>query len=224
MESVSRSIQSETRKKKKKGYVVGNKKREREKEFSSWKNKKSGFYSAHFLSVSLIKTNCLILTGQKPVLFLALAPHLSGKKWGKSALAVPWSRWPAPVFGFLAQSAFPALWEVRGTAWRWDSRSDPALVTAPPHHWHSSLGKATPSRADFQIQPHFDFPQEQRWCFHIKASDARFCQLGDDSGKGTLLIVCGRQGTTDHYGDRPAAQAFIMEVRPFFMERLLLKF
>lgn len=119
------------------------KKREKKKEFSSWQIKKSGFYSAHWLRVSLIKTNCLILTGPKPVLLLALAPHLSGKKRGKSALAVPRGRLLAPVFRFLAQAAFPALWEVRGPAWRWHSRSDLSLVTAPPHHWHSSLEKAT---------------------------------------------------------------------------------
>lgn len=116
---------------------------ERKKKKGKKRSFHHGFYSAHWLRMSLIKTNCLILTGQKPVLLLALAPHLSGKKRGKSALAVPRGRWMAPVFRFLAQAACPALWKVRGPAWRWHSRSDLSLVTAPPHCWHSSLEKAT---------------------------------------------------------------------------------
>lgn len=154
--------------------------------------------------------------GQKPVLF-ALAPHLCGKKGGKSTLAVPCGRLLAPVFRFLAQAVFPTLWKVREPAWRWHSRSDPSLVTAPPSLLTQLIRKSNPSCTGFQIQPHFDFSQEQRLCFHIKASDAQFCQLADYSGKGTLLIVCGCQGNADHYRDRPAVQAFIMEVRLFLL-------
>lgn len=122
-------------------YLGKKKKEEKKRSFHHGRLKKSGFYSAHWLRVSLIKTNCLILTGQTPMLLLALAPLLSGKKRGKSTLAAPHGRWMAPVFRFLAQAAFPTLWKVRGPAWRWHRR-DLSLVTAPPHYWHSSLEKA----------------------------------------------------------------------------------
>lgn len=126
-----------------------------------------------------LKTNGAWFECAKNLFFpLPSLPYLSGIKQGKSLLAVPHGRLMAPVFWFIAWAAFPGPVEVRISAWKvtqqeWPFTNHRTSVTTDTAHYKkksfmSQLSNPAP----------LWFPWEQRLYFHIKASDAQFCQPG----------------------------------------------